>query len=98
MDIFDNKGCRLFIDSIIAIETEEECKAFLEDLMTRKELGDITQRLEVAKLLSERTVYNKIVEETGASTATISRVNRSYIYGRGGYDTVFAKLDKKNTD
>ena len=96
MDIFDNKGCQLFIDSIIAIETEEECKAFLEDLMTRKELGDITQRLEVAKLLSEQTVYNKIVEETGASTATISRVNRSYQYGAGGYRTVLDRItDKK---
>ena len=87
-----NKGYELLVRAIVAIENEEECGAFLEDLMTRKELDDITQRLEVAKMLSEQTVYNKIVEETGASTATISRVNRAYLYGAGGYIAILKKL------
>ena len=60
--------------------------------MTRKEIKDISQRLLVAKLLSEQVVYNKIVEETGASTATISRVNRSYLYGADGYSSILEKL------
>ena len=58
---------------------------------------DIAQRILVAKLLSEQVVYNKIVEETGASTATISRVNRSYLYGAGGYATVLDKI-KEDTE
>ncbi|MBR6679719.1 MAG: hypothetical protein IKL59_00500 [Clostridia bacterium] len=88
----DNEGYKLLVDAILAIETEEECNAFLEDIMTRKEILDIAQRLMVAKMLSEQAVYNKIVEETGASTATISRVNRSYLYGAGGYDKIFCKI------
>ncbi len=92
MNLHENEGYKLLIKALVAIDNEDECAAFLEDLMTRKELSDITQRLEVAKLLSEQTVYNKIVEQTGASTATISRVNRSYVYGAGGYDKVFEKL------
>ena len=88
----NNKGYELLIRAIVAIDNREECQAFLEDLMTRKELDDITQRLEVAKMLSEQTVYNKIVEETGASTATISRVNRAYLYGAGGYGKILKKL------
>ena len=78
------------------LESEEECKAFLEDIMTTKEILDISQRIVVAKMLSEQAVYNKIAEETGASTATISRVNRSYSYGTGAYKTVLERLDKKN--
>ena len=88
----DNEGYKLLVDAILAIETEEECNAFLEDIMTRKEILDIAQRLMVAKMLSEQAVYNKIVEETGASTATISRVNRAYVYGSGGYAKVLEKL------
>lgn len=96
MDLFENEGYGLLVRALVSIESEEECKAFLEDLMTRKELGDITQRLQVAKMLSEQTVYNKIVEETGASTATISRVNRSYLYGAGGYASVLKKIQEED--
>ena len=85
-------GYKLLIKAIVSIDSEEECEAFLEDLMTKKELNDITQRLEVAKMLSEQTVYNKIVEKTGASTATISRVNRAYLYGMGGYGKILEKV------
>ncbi|MBQ8850719.1 MAG: hypothetical protein IJ011_10625 [Clostridia bacterium] len=92
MNLNENDGYKLLIKALVALETEEECEAFLEDLITKKELNDITQRLEVAKLLSEQIVYNKIVEKTGASTATISRVNRAYLYGPGGYRKILEKI------
>ena len=85
MNLLENEGYNLLVKAILSLNTKEECDAFLEDIMTKKEVLDIAQRLLVAKMLSEQTVYNKIVEETGASTATISRVNRSYLYGAGGY-------------
>ncbi len=85
MNLNENKGYELLIKALLSVETEEECKALLEDLMTIKEVNDMAQRMMVAKLLSEQVVYNKIVEETGASTATISRVNRAYTYGTGAY-------------
>lgn len=97
MDLHENEGYNLLIKALVAVDNEKDCEALLEDLVTRKEILDIAQRILVAKLLSEQAVYNKIVEETGASTATISRVNRCYLYGAGGYSTVLAKLkeDKK---
>ena len=85
MDFKENEGYKLLVKALLSLDNEEECSALLEDLMTRKEINDIAQRMLVAKLLSEQTVYNKIVEETGASTTTISRVNRAYTYGTGGY-------------
>lgn len=78
-------------DCILRLESKEECYAFFEDLCTIPEIKAMAQRATVAKLLSEKKVYNEIVAETGASTATISRVNRSLAYGAGGYDTVFSK-------
>ena len=95
-NILDNESVKLLVKSIMTLESEEECKAFLEDIMTAKEILDISQRVVVAKMLSEQAVYNKIAEETGASTATISRVNRSYSYGTGGYKTVLSRLEKKD--
>ena len=92
MNLDENKGYKLLVKAIISIDNEEDCEALLEDLITRKELLDIAQRMLVAKMLSEQGVYNKIVEETGASTATISRVNRSYLYGAGGYAKVLDKI------
>lgn len=92
MDLHDNEGYRLLVKALVAVDDEKTCEALLEDLITRKELLDIAQRLLVAKLLSEQTVYNKIVEETGASTATISRVNRCYLYGAGGYRAILEKI------
>ena len=85
MNLNENEGYNLLVKALVAVDNQTDCEALLEDLMTRKELLDIAQRMLVAKMLSEQTVYNKIVEETGASTATISRVNRSYLYGAGGY-------------
>ena len=80
--------------AILMLQTEEECERFFDDLCTGPELKAIAQRLEVAKLLKEQNVYSKIVEKTGASTATISRVNRSLQYGANGYDIIFGRLEQ----
>ena len=95
VDLYENEGFRLLLKALISLENEAECIAFLEDLMTRKEMSDIAQRFLVAKMLSGQAVYNKIVEETGASTATISRVNRAYHYGAGGYQTILKKIGEE---
>ena len=92
MSIYDIEGLELLVKALLSIEDERECIDFLEDIMTRKEMTDIAQRILVAKMLSEQAVYNKIVEETGASTATISRVNRSYNYGSGGYAKILDRI------
>lgn len=98
MNLKDIKGYELLSKAILSVKTEDECAALLEDLMTIKEINDMAQRMLVAKMLSEQTVYNKIVEETGASTTTISRVNRAYSYGTGGYKKALETIleeDKK---
>lgn len=86
-----NKNIRYLYETILKIETLEECEALFDDLCTKTELASISQRLVVAKMLSEKRVYSDIVAETGASTATISRVNRSLAFGAGGYDKIFGK-------
>lgn len=91
----DNQLDDLF-EAILSLETKEECYSFFEDLCTVLELKSISQRYEVAKMLANHFVYSDIVAETGASTATISRVNRSINYGAGGYAMVFKRLSEKN--
>ena len=81
--------------AILSLETMEECSNFFEDLCTVPELKALSQRLQVAKMLSEHQVYSDIVEKTGASTATISRVNRSLNYGCDGYTVVFERMKDK---
>lgn len=83
---------RLF-DAILSLKNKEECYRFFEDLCTVNELQSISQRFEVAKMLREEYTYLDIAEKTGASTATISRVNRSLNYGNDGYDMVFTRLE-----
>ncbi|MBP3330699.1 MAG: hypothetical protein J6L89_07690 [Clostridia bacterium] len=78
--------------SILALETEEECFNFFCDLCTVTELQSISQRLVVAKMLSDKEVYSDIVKKTKASTATISRVNRSLKYGNEGYEVIFDRI------
>ena len=78
--------------AILALETEEECYAFFQDLCTIAELRFMEQRYEVATLLSEGMVYSDILERTGASSATISRVNRALLNGTGGYVSVLGKM------
>ena len=78
--------------AILALETVEECYAFFQDLCTIAELRSMEQRYEVATLLSEGMVYSDILERTGASSATISRVNRALLNGTGGYVSVLGKM------
>ena len=78
--------------AVLALENVDECYDFFEDLCTIQELKAIIQRLVVAKMLSEKCVYTDIVNKTGASTATISRVNRSLQYGCDGYDKIFERI------
>ena len=82
-------------EAILMLETVEECKNFFEDLCTVSELRAMEQRYEVAKLLYDGMIYNDILERTGASSATISRVNRSLQYGADGYQIVFERRKKK---
>ena len=81
--------------AILELQTMDECYDFFEDLCTITELKSISQRIVVAHMLSEKRVYSDIVKETGASTATISRVNRSLNYGNDGYERVFERLKNK---
>ena len=83
-------------DAILSLKDKEECYRFFEDVCTINELLSLSQRFEVAKMLRERKTYLEIAEKTGASTATISRVNRSLNYGNDGYDMVFSRM--QNTD
>ena len=94
MDVFHGEGPALLVRAILALETEEECRAFLDDLMTGREIQDCSQRILVAHLLREKLVYSRIAEATGASSATISRVNRCCTYGAGGYRTVLDRLEE----
>ena len=91
-----NKNTDMLFEAILQLKNTEECYDFFEDLCTVPELRAMSQRLVVARRLTQKTVYNAIVEETGASTATISRVNRSLTYGCDGYKMVFERMDKNN--
>ena len=79
-------------EAILKLENIEECYRFFEDICTIKEIESITQRLEVAKLLKVSKTYNEIEDITGASTATISRINRALNYGSDGYNIVLERL------
>lgn len=81
--------------AILKLETLEECKTFFDDLCTVTELQALEQRYQVATYLSKGMIYNEILEKTGASSATISRVNRSLQYGKGGYAVVFQRLKEE---
>ena len=82
-------------DAILSLQNKEECYQFFEDICTINELQAISQRFEVARMLRDHQTYLDIAEKTGASTATISRVNRSLNYGNDGYDMVFERLKEK---
>ena len=94
MDKLHNESTDLLFKSILTLETVDECYAFFEDICTVKEILSIAQRVTVAQMLREGKVYSDIVAETGASTATISRVNRSLNYGKDGYGIVFDRREK----
>ena len=88
---FHTKEMDELFDTILKLESIDECRNFFEDICTVKELQDISQRLQVAKKLNDGKNYQEITKETGASTATISRVNRCLSYGSGGYKSVLEK-------
>ena len=88
MENFDIKKFDGFFSAILKLKSTEECRKFFEDVCTIKELEDISQRLEVATLLSEGKNYQEVSKATGASTATISRVNKCLQYGKNGYKIV----------
>ena len=90
-----NQTTDALFDAILSLETREECYNFFQDLCTISEMRSMEQRFEVAKLLNEGMIYNDILEKTGASSATISRVNRSLQYGDGGYEIVFGRLKEQ---
>lgn len=85
-------------DAILTLKTKEECYTFFQDVCTINELLSLSQRYEVAKMLREKKTYLEIADKTGASTATISRVNRSLNYGCDGYDMVFSRLEKNEKE
>ena len=87
---------RLLVRALLSLENEEETENLLTDLCTIREMQDLSQRIEVARLLRAQMTYNDIAQATGASTATISRVNRCLIYGAGGYETVLKRMENKN--
>ena len=82
--------------AILSLKNVEECMKFFDDLCTVTELKSISQRIKVAKMLRDKCVYSDIVAQTGASTATISRVNRSLQYGSNGYEVLFQRIEEKD--
>ncbi len=98
MQNFHSKSMNDLYRSFLLLETEDECRAFLEDLCTIKELQDMAQRLETARLLSEGKNYQEISREVGISSTTISRVSRCLNYGDGGYETVISRLDGRENN
>lgn len=91
---FKNNNTDFLVSCILQLRDENEIYDFFQDLCTVNEFHSMAQRCVVAKMLSEKKVYNDIVKETGASTATISRVNRSLQYGADGYEKVFERVKK----
>ncbi len=86
-------GKRLLYRSLLSLETEEDCARLLQDLCTVAELRAMEQRIEVANLLYQGLIYTEILEKTGASSATISRVNRCLRYGADGYRDILARME-----
>ena len=85
-------------EAILTLKNVEECYAFFEDVCTVNEIKALAQRLEVAKMLEEKMTYQEIQQETHASTATISRVNRCLSYGSGGYKLILQRIGNKRTE
>ncbi len=85
-------------DAIMCLKTRDECYSFFEDLCTINELLSLSQRFEVAAMLKQHKTYLEITEKTGASTATISRVNRALNYGNDGYEMVLGRMDSQASD
>ena len=93
---FDSQENDSLFEAILSLESTEECYRFFEDLMTIKELKDVSQRWQVAKMLDEGKTYTEVAETTKASSATISRVSKCLSYGAGGYTAVLEKTRKSS--
>ncbi|KPU45932.1 Trp repressor protein [Oxobacter pfennigii] len=91
----ESKEMTELFEAILLLENIEECYRFFEDIGTINELQSLAQRLEVAKMLNEKKTYIEIAEKTGASTATISRVNRCLQYGADGYNLILKRIKEK---
>lgn len=89
------KSLEKLYEAVLKLESKEDCRKFFEDICTIKEVLDMSQRLEVAKLLSSGKNYQEVCKLTGASTATISRVSRCLNYGAGGYSIVLQNKENK---
>lgn len=89
----NNPELDLFFEAVLKLENIDECYNFFEDVATINELKALAQRIHVAKMLKEKKIYTEIAEATGASTATISRVNRCLNYGTGGYNLILDRLE-----
>ena len=90
---YEKPSSDLLYQALLQLHTLEECRQFLQDLCTVSELKAMEQRMEVAMLLDQGLIYSEILERTGASSATISRVNRSLAFGHGGYEVYFDRRD-----
>ena len=95
MKPYHNKDMDFLYRGILTLQSREECYAFFEDICTIKELQAMAQRLRVAAQLRDEKNYNEIQADTGASSATISRVNKCLLYGSGGYATVLERMGKE---
>ena len=93
MSGFHSEDMEKFYKAILSLKNENECAGFFEDICTVKELKDMAQRLGVAEMLRDGMSYQNVSAKIGASTATISRVNRCLMYGNGGYNTVLERLN-----
>ncbi len=91
----EKKNMEQFYRAVLALESEDECRRFFDDVATIKEVIDLSARLEVARMLDSGAVFSEISKETGASSATISRVNKCLTYGEGGYKTVIDRINEK---
>ena len=98
MKPYHNKDMDFLYRGILSLQTREECYAFFEDICTIKELQAMAQRFRVAQLLRENKNYQQIQADTGASSATISRVNKCLLYGSGGYATALERMGKEQED
>lgn len=92
LEKLEEKHIKQLFQCILALQDTDECYRFFEDLCTVNEVKALAQRLEVARMLSKKTTYQKIEEATGASTATISRVKRCLEYGEGGYQEILQRI------
>lgn len=90
----NNDQTDLLYEAILSLKTKDECRAFFQDLCTFTEVKAMAQRMEVARLLDQGLIYNEILERTGTSSATISRINRALQYGADGYRIVLDRLEK----